>query len=385
MNIKQEIEDRQKDLTDLLAKGISTDDDRAALKGLLGGIETLKAAIGAQDALDQMKSFDATEVSSKEAPSLIDKIMASDAVKGSGSAMFKTGDYARLALGIKAPQGLVTTATVNRGQELLTVDNLGITVTPEFRLPGLLNLASRGTSTADSISWVEMAFTNNAAVVDEATEGGSWGANGGLKPDSENTFKTRVANSQTVAHLKYVTRQALRNRGYLMGLIENELLDGLREKSDELLWTDPNYGILNASGIQVQPFNTSINKTILLARSLVIEAQTTPQAIVMNPLDAVEVYATTDAGGWFYSGGPIESPTPRLWGMPIVETSLCPQGEAFVGDFRSLHIDVTEDPNTATTDSHLDFFARNVEAVRAEMAAIIRLERPDHIVRAALA
>ena len=380
----EQIEEKQAALADLLEKGISTDDDKAALTGLVGTIETLKSAVGAQDALDQMKGIVGGTPETKAAPTLADQIFASDGIKSGTPFKVPAPGMARAALGIKA-QPLVTTATSGAGQELLTRTDLGITVTPDFRLPTLMNLVTRGTSDADSIRWVEMAFTNNAAVVTEATVATGGGGTGGLKPDSQNSFVERTANSQTIAHLKYVTRQALRNRGYLMGLIEGELLDGLAEKAEDLLWNDANYGVLNVSGVQVQPFDTTIQRTILAARSLVIQARATPQAVILNPIDAINVYSATDSGGWFYQGGPVDAPVARLWGIPIVETDLCPAGEAFVGDFSTLHIDVVEDPNTVTTNSHLDFFARNVEAIRAEMAAIIRFEKPGQVVRAALA
>ena len=385
MDVLEQIKEKQAALTELLEKGISTDEDRAAMTGLLGTIETLKSAVGAQDALDKMKGIVGGTPETEAAPTLADQIFESDGMKSGTPFRVDAPAFARAAIGVKAAQSLVTTRTTTNGQELLTRNDLGITVTPDFRLPTLMNLVSRGTSDADSIRWVEMAFTNNAAVVDEATVATGAGATGGLKPDSLNSFVERTANSQTIAHLKYVTRQALRNRGYLTGLIEGELLDGLAEKAEDLLWNDANYGVLNVSGVQVQPFVTSIQKTILSARSLVIQARATPQAVILNPIDAINVYSATDSGGWFYQGGPVDAPVARLWGIPIVETDLCPAGEAFVGDFSTLHIDVVEDPNTVTTNSHLDFFARNIEAIRAEMAAIIRFEKPAQVVRAALA
>ena len=384
MDVLEQIKEKQAALTELLEKGISTDEDRAAMTGLLGTIETLKSAVGAQDALDKMKGIVGGTPETKAAPTLADQIFESDGMKSGSDFRVDVPSMARAALGVKA-QPLVTTATSGAGQELLTRTDLGITVTPDFRLPTLMNLVTRGTSDADSIRWVEMAFTNNAAVVTEATGATGGGGTGGLKPDSQNSFVERTANSQTIAHLKYVTRQALRNRGYLMGLIEGEMIDGLAEKAEDLLWNDADYGVLNVSGVQVQPFVTSIQKTILSARSLVIQARATPQAVILNPIDAINVYSATDSGGWFYQGGPVDAPVARLWGIPIVETDLCPAGEAFVGDFSTLHIDVVEDPNTVTTNSHLDFFARNIEAIRAEMAAIIRFEKPAQVVRAAVA
>ena len=388
MTLKEQIEAKQKALAELLAKGISNDDDQATFKGLLAEIETLKSAVGAKDALDTMRNIVGDPTAGlPQSKTLAEEILGSAGFKSvmeSGGGKVAAPSLARAALGLKA-SSLVTTATAGAGAELLTEQNLGITVMPEFNLPTILNLVSRGTSDADTIKWIQMAFTNNAAVVGQATDATGAGATGGLKPDSMNEFIERSATSQTIAHLKYVTRQALRNRGYLMGLIEDEMIAGLAERAEELLFTDADYGLLNASGIQVQAFDTDINKTILMARSLVIAEKATPQAILINPVDAVNVYSSTDAGGWFYNGGPVEAPTPRLWGIPIVETVLCPEGTAFVGDFTSMHIDVVEEPNTATTNSHLDFFGRNVEAVRAETAVIVRTERPERIVMAALA
>jgi len=384
----EDISAKQAELEELLTKGISTEDDQAKFKGLLGSIETLKSAVGAKDALDTMRNIVGDPTAGlPQSKTLAEEVFGSVGFKSvlkHGGGRVDVPSLGRAAFGIKAPPSLVSTATPGAGAELLTEQNLGITVLPEFALPTILNLITRGVSNSDTIKWVEMAFKNNAAVVDQATSANNSGASGGLKPDSFNEFKERVATSQTIAHLKYVTRQALANRSYLMGLIENEMVSGLAEKAEELLFTDPDYGLLNASGVQSQGFDTDINKTILMARSLVIAEKATPQAILINPVDAVNVYSATDTGGWFYNGGPVEAPTPRLWGIPIVETVLCPEGTAFIGDFKSVHLDVVEPERFDATDSHLDFFARNIEAVRAETTVIIRTERPERIVMAAL-
>jgi len=42
MDVLEQIKEKQAALTELLEKGISTDEDRAAMTGLVGTIETLK-------------------------------------------------------------------------------------------------------------------------------------------------------------------------------------------------------------------------------------------------------------------------------------------------------------------------------------------------------
>lgn len=382
----EQIDAKQAELADLVLKGISNGDDEAKFKGLLGSIETLKATIGAQDALDAMREIVGNPVEERRrAKSFAEAVMTSagfKSVEANGSGLVAVPNLARVVLGIKAPPEIVSTAVTGGGAELLTTQNLGVTVTPTFRPPSIIDLITKGTSNADLITWVENQFFNNADSVAEAT---GYNDGSGAKPMSYNSYVTRQATVDTIAHVKVLTRQSLRNRGQLMGYIENELLEGLAEKAEEKIFTHPDQGILNISGTQVQPFDTSVNRTLLRSRALVLARGGIPQAVMLNPEDAVEVYDQQDAGGWYYSGGPVDAPIARRWGMQIVESELVPVGTAVVGDFRSIKMDETLAPETETTNSHLDFFTRNLEAVRAEMAYILRNERPDRLVLASLA
>lgn len=384
----EQMEAKQAELADLLTKGLDTAEDRERMSGLIGTIETLKGAVGAQDVARLMKGIVGDSKEEKQRVlTLADEIFGHadwGYIQGGKAGKIESKMLPYAALRLKAPNGLVSTARPGHGQELLVTDNLGVTVTPQFRLPTVIDMVTRGTSNAEIVTWIENSFVNNADVVDEATEAGGWGANGGLKPDSENMYVQRQATVKWLAHAKHVTRQALANRGQLIGTIETELLDGLQERAERLIFDDPDWGIMNTSGVQVQPFDANVRRTLLQARRLVLSARGTPQGVLMNPEDAVEVYDEQDAGGWYYSGGPVDAPIARRWGMQIVESELVPVGTAVVGDFSGIHLDMVVQPETAQTNSHLDFFMRNIESVRAEMACILRNEYPSRLVLTSL-
>ncbi len=242
------------------------------------------------------------------------------------------------------------------------------------------DLVTNGNTTSDAIEYpIEGTWTNNAAVVAEATA--TSGASG-AKPESDFNFTSGSTTVKTIAHWVAVTRQALADVGMLRMYIDNFLRYGLDEElEDQILngsGSGNNFtGITNTSGTQTQAYTSDLLTTLRQARTKVsVIGKAMPTAYVMHPYDWEDIDLLQDNEGRYYYGGPSVLGTPRLWGLPVVESQAMTEGTAVVADWRRAVLLDREQTQILVSDSHSDFFIRNMLALLAEMRAAFFVARP---------
>lgn len=251
----------------------------------------------------------------------------------------------------------------------------------------LMNLQT----TSDNITVMqENVFTNSAAEVAEATL-----VSNGAKPESAITFTEATFPVQIIAHWLPVTRQLLEDLAFMRGYIDDRLLTGLRRREDAQFLngngTAPNIrGILQTSGIQnldqtyftgaavknVGTDNENINRIRRGIRVLQVTGQSQPSFIVMNPADAENIDTSADADRQYLLGGPLAATPRRIWGLPIVESDNMAAGGVLIGDGQMAAVVDRGNAAIYTTDSHSDFFVRNLFVVLAEERVALPVFRP---------
>lgn len=241
-----------------------------------------------------------------------------------------------------------------------------------------------GTTGSDTIDYARAtAQTNAAAPVAEATT-----ISDGTKPESALTFAKVTATVRTIAHWIPITRRALADAGQMRTVIDNFLRYGLEEELEDQMVSGTGVGenftgISALAGIQTHAKGAD---TLLDAYrkaktkvSLVGRAQ--PNAYLMHPNDWQEIDLLQNNEGGYYFGGPAAPGQPRLWGLPVVESEAATEGTAFVGDFRTMVLWDREQASITMSDSHSDFFIKNLVAILAEMRAAYGALRPAAIVK----
>lgn len=265
----------------------------------------------------------------------------------------------------------------------------------DFRIRDLVSVRTTG---SDTVEYVEQtSHTNNAAETAEATtsaaptQDGSTGAlikaaGGGYKPEGAWAFAIKTANVKTIAEWVPATKRAIADAGQLEGLINDELRKDIEEREDTQLISgggtgEDLTGIMNWSGIQTQAFSNnlfeSVRKGITKARKV---GRVVPNGIVMAPEDVEVVDLAQDANDRYYSGGPFAGGPRTLWGYPIVESEAITAGHALVGDFSKAVLWDREQTTVTMTDSHEDFFVRNLVAILAEERVAFAVTRPKAFV-----
>ncbi|AEL19934.1 major capsid protein [Mycobacterium phage Tapioca] len=263
------------------------------------------------------------------------------------------------------------------------------------------NLVSNRRTSSDAVEFVrETSHTNAAAPVAEATssamptapagtEGGALvlATGGGYKPEGSWAFEVVQTNVKTIAEWVPVTRRALADVAQLEGLINDELSKDVAEaEEDQILngnGSGENFtGINNTSGVQTQAwttdFLTTTRKAITKARTV---GRVNPTAWVFNPEDAEMIDLLKDGENRYYYGGPQFIGQRTLWGVPVVESESQAQGTGLLGDFGKAVIWDREDTTVTMSDSHADFFVRNLIAILAEERLAFGVTRPAAFVK----
>lgn len=310
------------------------------------------------------------------------------------------------------PQGskaLVTGASDTSGGAFVRADDLGLQVglEPFMRPLTLRQLVTNGTTQSDSIEYVRVTgVTNNAAPVPEATSAAPidgttvTNAAGGLKPESGLAVQRVSTPVRTIAHWIPVTKRALSDAAQMMTLIDSFLEYGLEEELEDQMiagdGTGENFeGLANVSGVQTQAFvadpagrpeGFGLLLAMRRAKTKVRLAGARANGYVINPADLERLDEIATGQDVFYFGGPSGANDTRpLWGLPVIESEAVPAGTAYCGDFTRAILWDREQATITTTDSHADFFVRNLVAILAEMRAAFGVIQPNAFVEIDLA
>lgn len=321
--------------------------------------------------------------------------------EGYNAAMVRNNNVARRQIAIKiddeysfrgADQNYLTRTTFSATTESINgTSGANISVVPG--IAGILNqkplyiadLFSQGATGSDTIRYLqEDAFTNAATRV----------AEGAAKPEA--TLDVSIVNAtveKTAVWLK-VTDEMLSDFDQMQSFINGRLGYMVQALEDEQLLTGTGSsqikGVLNFSGLQTLSGAANPVDALLKAIEYVRGANGSgfaePDAIVIHPLDWLNVKLTKDANGQYLFGGPGYAPygtggfsnVGTAWGLPVVASRSITRGTALVGAFRMAaqiwrRMGLTID----STNSDNDDFQKNLITIRAEQRMGLTVYQPN--------
>jgi len=262
---------------------------------------------------------------------------------------------------------------------------------PLGRYPlNIFDLISRRTTGSDLVHFVRQTTrVQEAATVPEANVtdySGATGEESGEKPEAAIAFEQVTTPVKTIAVWIPATKRALSDAAQIRGLIDQELRDDLAEELEDQLangnGVGENFtGLANTAGILAQAWNTDILTTTRQAiTTLQVTGRARATAWVIHPEDWETIELLQDGDGRYYWGGPLARGAPQLWGVPVVTSQTLTQGTGYLGDWRKMVLWDREQANIQVSDSHADFFIRNMIAILAELRAAMGVIRPSAFV-----
>lgn len=396
--------------------GATAEDHAKALKmaeAVTGLINDIKAEASVNGTLDMAKAFlgdlAGAPAPADAAPKMVDGIVDP---KGAtlGEAVAKSPAYEELVSKWRGNDGqlkkgfgqvplqttgslwadrktLVTGASSTSAGAMVVNDRLpGVTDLIGTRELSVRDLCTNITISSDTFEYVRITGkTNNAAAVPEATTSatpglnnvavGAYSASHGLKPESALALAVVTSPVETIAHLIPVTRRAAADAPQLMALVNAFLVDGLREEEeDQILNGDgssPNLrGILQDPDIStVASAGTDLDAVVDAIRTIRNDRRR-PNAIVVHPNDwySTGFLLAKDSAGNYLVSDPRASVDQlnALWGLRVVVTEAMTENTLLVGDFSQAVVADRQQSTIYVSDSHNDWFARNILAVLAE-------------------
>lgn len=238
-------------------------------------------------------------------------------------------------------------------------------------------------------------FTNAASMVAERTT-----ANSGFqaKPHSSLQFTGEQSPTRTIAHWEAAHRNVLADEPQLQGLIENELLYGLRLVEDDQILNGTGtgqdlLGIRNVAGIQSYLWSQGANAAANLradnradairrAMTLALLAYYEPTGVVLHDSDWEKIELLKDANGQYLLAVSIAlGGEQRVWRAPVVTTPAMDEGVALVGAFGiGAQLYDREEGNIRVAEQHSTFFVENAIVVLAEERLALAVKRPEAFV-----
>lgn len=252
------------------------------------------------------------------------------------------------------------------------------------------DLVSVRTTGSDTVEFVrQLTQVTQAAPVAESnvtTFAGSTGEVSGEKPEAGMTFQRVTETVKTLAVWIPATKRALSDAGQLRGLIDDELRADLDEELENQMLngdgTGENFtGLANTANILAQAFTTDpIVTTRKAITHLLVTGKQMPSAWLFNPQDWETFDLLKDDQGRYYWGGPMAQGPRTLWGVPVAQSFFQTQGAGWLANWSKAVLWDRMMATITATDSHADFFIRNMVAVLAELRAAFGVIRPSAFV-----
>jgi len=385
-----------KDADGNVTKGrMMTADETAAVQKLMDEASAIKARLSEAASGNRLGAeiekltAGMTAADRAETKAAAIKSLGQQWVDGEGGTFFAkkqhhgTRNWSSPAMELTEPdyRRMATTLTTQAGSG-------GALIVPQY-LPGILPLLFRplkvrdllGSGTTDSpliVYMVETTFTNAAAAV----------AEGAAKPESAMVFSQVQEAVSKIAHFIPVTEEMLEDVSQIRDYIDARLVTGLDlTEEDQLLngnGTAPNLkGILNRTGIQTTavgtaPVETTPDAVYRAMMQVFYSAWVMPTGIVMNPTNWNHVAVMKDTLGRYLGSGPWSpAQAPTLWGVPVAVTPAIVAGTALIGAFGSqAQVFARGGTRIEASNSHQDFFIKNLVAIRAERRLALAVYRP---------
>lgn len=299
-------------------------------------------------------------------------------------------------------KSLVTGAADSSAGAFVNTDQTGIYEGLGRRPLTIRDLVSVRQTESDTVEYVrQLTQPSSAAVVPEATTAagptapGTAGAlvpaaGGGYKPEGSMTFEKVTAAVKTIAEWIPATKRGLADAKQLRGLIDDELrADLAEEEEDQILngnGSGENFtGILNTSGTQAQAYSATVAgldpliETTLKAKTKVrTGGRAVASGYIFNPEDWEKIQLARLAKN--PNNEAVAGAVPTLHGLPVVESEAMPAGTGLTGDYRKAVIWDREQASITATDSHADFFIRNLVAILGEQREAFGVTRPSAFV-----
>jgi HK97 family phage major capsid protein len=305
--------------------------------------------------------------------------------KGAPGGQWSTGEVKLDAKGTLLSGGTVAGAASPYDYQAGIVETL-------FQRLTVADLLASGATTSPQVRYnKETAATSGAAGV----------AEGEAKPESNLTFTEVTEPVKKIATILPVSEEMLEDSAQIEAYINQRLSLFIKIKEENSLLrglgTNDLQGIIGRAGVNTFKAGTAttmVDHIFNIANATRGSSFLEPDGIVLNPTEWAKVRLSKDANNQYYGGGPFFSAyggpsggpagssqfmtNDVIWGLRVIATSAIGAGTALIGAFRQgAQVFRRSGLTVEASNSHEDFFRRNLTAIRAEERLALAVYRPS--------
>jgi HK97 family phage major capsid protein len=233
------------------------------------------------------------------------------------------------------------------------------------------------------------------AVEGTATSAATGVAEGATKPESTIALSTVDEPVKKIATSITVSDELLEDAAGAQGFINGQLSRFVTLEEEEQLLRGAGgndlSGLVGRSGVNTYPRGTVDNNAIALGKVVSNTAGSSfvmPDGIIMHPTNWLATRMLTDSAGQFFGGDPFSGAYGQggvaglfgqsLWSLPVALSAAVGAGTAIVGSFRtSAAMARRRGVTVEASNSHDDYFVRNLMSIRAEERLALCVYRSD--------
>jgi HK97 family phage major capsid protein len=349
--------------------------------------------------VEQAAGFDAKIKGIEETENLRDSIERMNGVFNEPAEQAPAGAKALRTGGFSGGKWTTGPVELDFGAKATLTEAASVIVQPDVQ-PGVQLINQRrltvadlmlsGTTTSNSVRYlVETTATNAAAAVAEGAD----------KPESTLVLDEVDEPVRKIATVLPVSDEMLEDEAQIRSYIDARLrLFVQLEEEDQLLngtGVAPNIdGILDRAGIQtatraaLETASGAVNPqqadAIFEAMTEIrIDALVEPDGLVVHPGNWADIRLLKDANDQYFGGGPFTGAYGNggiarddFWGLNVVVTPAIALNTALVGAFTQAQVFRKGGITVEASNSHNDYFIKNLTAIRAEERLALAVYRP---------
>jgi HK97 family phage major capsid protein len=297
-----------------------------------------------------------------------------------------------VGLGDLSFKDLVMSVPVTAGGGLVRRDYGPWPVDLPLRQPSIRDVITILQTGSNLIEYVRVnSLTRAAAIVPEATSATDDLA---LKPKASMALEVVQTGVKTIAVIMQATRTILSDAPQLQSMMTNFMRLDIDLELEEEIIAGPGganhfTGLENTPNLTPQPFVADsedttgglLTTTRKARTAAMVQGRARSTGFLLNPYDWETIDLARGAQGQFYFGGPMQMGTKMLWGLPVIESEVIPQGTGYSGDLKQLVVWDRQDPTVYITDSNRDHFERNIIDILYEGRWAFGVLRPPAVVK----
>ena len=320
---------------------------------------------------------------------------------GWGDAFVRSEGFKRIADPGRRGQSFTTgaievgTFQTKAGTVLESGQGVGLVPVPQV-IPGQVEKLFEPLSVASVIPSANATGASVRYVVEgTATSGAAGVAEGATKPASDFAYSTVDEPVRKIATSLTTSDEILDDVSSVQVFLNSRLTLFVRiEEERQLLrggGTNELVGIIGRSGVNTYSRGTADDNAVAIGKVIANTRGSSflePDTVVMHPNNWLATRLLTDGNGQFYGGGPFtgaygNAGAPGLfgesiWGKRLVLSSVVGAGTALVGSFgQAAQVFRRGAVTVEATNSHSDYFVKNLVAMRAEERLALAVYRPS--------